>query len=86
MKADDLFRKTYKGQAAIDTRSHGLSLQQRRILILVNGDNDFAALEQLSLCDNLEGILQQLVADGLIESAADDITNTTVMARDYALS
>lgn len=84
MKADDLFRKTARGQEEIETRSNGLSVQQRRVLILVNGSNSLAELERISLCENTAEVLETLIAQGLIESGAKTSASTTVAAQDYA--
>ena len=86
MKADDLFRKTIKGQDEIETRSNGLSVQHRRVLILVNGSKSLAQLEQFSLCDNTAEILESLIAQGLIEPGAKESASTTVAAQDYSLN
>lgn len=86
MKADDLFRKTIRGQDEIETRSNGLSMRHRRVLILVNGSNSLAELERISLCDNTAEILESLIAQGFIESGANTNASTTVAAQDYSLN
>jgi len=48
MNPDDIFCKTARGQIEIKTRAQGLSMQHRRVLILVNGSNDVAELKRLS--------------------------------------
>ena len=68
MKADDLFRKTYKGQAEIDTRSHGLSLEQRRILILINGSTNLAgAIALFNGADNYEIAYNDICGNSSVE-------------------
>jgi hypothetical protein len=67
MKVSDIFLKTSRGLSEIGTRTSTLSVQQRRVLILVNGENDAATLKELSLCDNIVKILDTLLRLGLIE-------------------
>ena len=67
MKASDIFHKTSRGLSEIGTRISTLSVKQRRVLILVNGENDAATLKELPLCDNTVGILDTLLRLGLIE-------------------
>ena len=68
MKASAIFRKTPKGQAEIQTKTDALSMKERRVLILVNGQNSAAELKQLSLCENIVDILENLVSLGFIEN------------------
>jgi len=82
MKASDIFHKTMKGQAEMESRSRDLSMKQRRVLILVNGSNDCAELKRLSLSDNIGEILQALIDGGFIDDGAS--TNTAIAAQDYA--
>jgi len=82
VQATDIFHKTSKGQAEIGTRSGGLTMKQRRVLILVNGSNDAAELARLSLCDDVAEILQALAENGYIDSGSS--TTTATMAQDYA--
>ena len=82
MKTNGIFHKTSKGKAEITSRANGLSLQQRRVLILVNGAHDSAELARLSLCDNVDDILQTLAPGGFINGG--NSTTTAVMAQDYA--
>ena len=86
MKADELFNKTAKGQAEMESRSHGLSARQRRVLILVNGINDVAELQRLVQLDDAIDILKFLVNGGFIEPESEDLTINSVAARDYSLS
>ncbi len=70
MQTSDTFFKTPKGQSEIDTRTGALSMKERRVLILVNGENNAATLQQLSLCDNIEEILQNLLRLDFIKPGA----------------
>lgn len=67
MKASDIFRKTSSGASEIGNRSNTLTVKQRRVLILVNGENNTAALKLLSLCDDIVEILETLLRRGFIE-------------------
>ena len=84
MTRDDIFSKTVKGQNEMETRSHGLSMQHRRVLILVNGSNNVADLIRMSLCDNAPDILTSLAADGFIESGASNSPSSATAAHDYS--
>jgi hypothetical protein len=82
MPETHVYHKTAKGQNEIESRSGQLSLQQRRVLILVNGANDATELARLSLCKDVDDILKTLEQSGFIDDGSR--TTTAVMARDYA--
>jgi len=82
MKASDIFHKTSKGQAEIDSRSGNLSMKHRRVLILVNGANDCNELKRLSLCDNIGEILTTLINGGFVDGGTS--TTTAIAAQDYS--
>jgi len=42
-------------------------MEERRVLILVNGENDAAKLERLTLCDNIVDILETLLSGDFIQ-------------------
>ena len=86
MNADEIFTKTPKGQAEMQSRTHGLSARQRRVLILVNGSNNVAELQRLVQFDDTIDILGFLLIDGFIEGDSEDWTASSVTARDYALT
>jgi hypothetical protein len=86
MNPDDIFCKTARGQDEIRTRSQGLSMQQRRVLILVNGSNDVAELQRLSLYENAADILLSLVEDGFIKAGSDTSPSSATAAQDYAIA
>ena len=67
MKASDIFQKTSSGLSEIGNRTDTLTVKQRRVLILVNGENNTATLQQLSLCDDIVGILEILLRRGFID-------------------
>ena len=78
MKAGDIFHKTAKGQSEIETKSDALTLKQRRVLILVNGQNDATTLKEFSLCENVVEILEVLIDKGFINDG-----ESTGRANDY---
>lgn len=82
VQVQDIFHKTAKGQAEIESRSAGLTMKQRRVLILVNGANNIDDLTRLSLCDDVAEILQYLAESGFID--AGDGTTTAVETPDFA--
>ncbi|TNF87607.1 MAG: hypothetical protein JSU67_07785 [Gammaproteobacteria bacterium] len=66
MKASEIFHKTAKGQSEVEARTNALSIKERRVLILVNGENNAARLKELSLCENIVEILETLLSGGFI--------------------
>lgn len=46
MAPDTVFSKTVRGREEIQTRAHGLSAMQRRLLILVDGQRTVAAITE----------------------------------------
>lgn len=63
----DLYVKTPKGMEEITQRSHGLAQRQRRLLILIDGKKDGAALLAMLPGEESASDLQQLLADGFIK-------------------
>jgi hypothetical protein len=61
-----IYRKTAKGQAEIETRTHRLPPRQRGALILVDGQRSAVDLAKL-IPGDVEATLQQLLADGFID-------------------
>jgi hypothetical protein len=61
-----IYRKTAKGQAEIETRTHRLPPRQRGALILVDGQRSAFDLAKL-IPGDVEATLQQLLADGFID-------------------
>lgn len=81
MNPSDIYHKTPKGQAEIATKTDALSMKERRVLILVNGENTVDKLAQLSLCDDVDAILARLL-DGRFITSPDatsaDATETEI--------
>ena len=72
MKNNEIFCKTALGQAEIDSREQELSLIERRVLILLNGEKDVATVARLSLCDETVDVLEGLLERGFIEAVEVD--------------
>ncbi len=77
MQASEIFSKTPKGLTEIGTKTDALTIKERRVLILVNGENDVATLERLSLIDDINSALARLLKLGFIVAA--DTTEQTVI-------
>jgi hypothetical protein len=58
--------KTPKGIEAVEKRAHNLPMRARQILIMIDGKRDSAMLATMFPGDALDGILDQLLADGFI--------------------
>jgi len=67
MKHIDIYDKTENGKKEITDSAAGLSMMQRRVLILVNGENEVEKLAKLSLCDEIDATIDHLLELGLIE-------------------
>jgi hypothetical protein len=67
MESNDIFIKTAQGKAEIESNDRALSMQERRLLILVNGEKDVTTLGKLSRCENYDEILTSLEEGKLIE-------------------
>ncbi len=80
MIASEIYYKTAKGQSEVESRTNALSMKERRVLILVNGENNTATLEKLSLCENIAEILQTLLSGGFIERQAGSAEAAAVPA------
>jgi hypothetical protein len=68
MTSNLIFQKTQAGRSEIGTNQLELTQHQRRILILVNGKKDSAALSKMSLCKDADEILEFLLSKSLVES------------------
>lgn len=76
MQASEIFLKTPKGKSEIEVKTDALSMKERRVLILVNGENNAATLQRLSLCDNIDEILQNLLQLEFITATGDSSAPT----------
>lgn len=77
-----VYSKTQKGLAEVKARSGSLSLQARRVLIMVDGKRPVGEIEWVVRGGELESILESLAADGLIEatSMAEGVINAAEAA------
>ena len=79
-----MYDKTSIGQQEVADNAAGLSMMERRVLILVNGEHDVGNLAKLSLCEDIDGVLGRLVELEFIETSAglaeevDSITETEI--------
>ncbi|MCP4982379.1 MAG: hypothetical protein GY935_18015 [Gammaproteobacteria bacterium] len=78
MDSNSLFRKTQSGRSEIEANLFELTQHQRRVLILVNGSNDSAALSKMSLCKDIEGILAFLLSKNLVELVESKQVDATI--------
>lgn len=70
MNPSDIFHKTVRGQAEIAARTDALSMKERRVLILVNGENPVSTLALISLCDDVDAVLERLLDGEFIASTS----------------
>lgn len=68
----DLFRKTAKGQAEIETRAHRLAPRLRALLIMVDGKRDLPALSAL-VPPSAQAALDELVGQGFVERVPEAV-------------
>ena len=78
MTSNLIFQKTQAGRSEIEANQLELTQHQRRILILVNGKKDSAALSKMSLCKDADEILEFLLSKSLVELV--ETTQTEVAA------
>lgn len=79
MNTDDMYDKTSTGQKEVNENAAGLSMMERRVLILVNGETDVETLAKLSLCDNIEAVV-----DRLLELKMVEVTEPTLIEAEAA--
>jgi hypothetical protein len=64
-----IFRKTSSGVAEISTRALGLRPELRRLLIMIDGTSSVAKLASAAPKGNIDELLDELLALGVIDSA-----------------
>lgn len=64
-----VYAKTATGQKEIQDRSVGLTLLERRLLLLMNGQRNLAALAELMPGQDLQPLLETLLDKGCVELA-----------------
>ena len=67
MNTNDMYDKTSTGQREVNENASGLSMMERRVLILVNGENDVEKLAKLSLCEDIEAVVDRLLELEMVE-------------------
>lgn len=78
MEARAIYRKSDKGTQAIGSRTHGVAGKLRMLLILVDGSKNVEELKRLAdqaTIEEPEQLLEQLLADGLIEPVSAGATS-----------
>ena len=75
MNTSELYDKTQSGKTEITANGAGLSMMERRVLILVNGENDVANLTKLSLSDDIGPTIDRLLELGLIEAVESTVVD-----------
>lgn len=65
-----VYTKTPKGVDAVEKRTPPLPLRARQVLIMIDGQRDTAMLSQMFPGDALHGVLESLLADGLIDAGS----------------
>lgn len=69
MNAGLIYQKTAKGMEEVAKRSAQLSMVARRLLIMIDGKKDVAALSQFVKEGEFEGVIQELESGEFIEAA-----------------
>lgn len=77
MNADAVFIKTPKGREEIDSKSGGLTLIMRRVLIFLDGKRTIQEVQALPKIDNVEQIITNLEKSGYIERIGGTGTNAS---------
>ncbi len=66
MFSGEIFEKTAKGRSEMELKSKDLSMRERRVLILVNGERAASLIKEQSMFDNVIEILERLEQQGYI--------------------
>lgn len=80
MDPHNVFRKTDEGQQEVDRRSGALSMLERRVLILTNGERTIAQLEKLSRIADFSQAMAKLTRLGFVECTIARATTDTTTA------
>ena len=81
MEHNLVFNKTGKGKEEIATKKWGLSINLRRILILVDGKSDVAKLlSKGSVFKDVEASLEELSENGYIDIAGHSDSSTPIQS------
>ena len=87
MNAEVIYTKTEKGKGEVANRSDELSMEARRVLILVNGESPAEDIKRKALIEDIDSELENLETAGYIqlvagEEAANEPVNETVEEED----
>ena len=77
-----IYSKTPKGVAEVNTRSGAVPLSARRVLIMIDGRRTIAELAPLVHSGEINTIVQQLEAQGLVRPASPATLGATAQAPD----
>ena len=80
MNTSDMYDKTASGKTEIAENGAGLSMMERRVLILINGENDVAKLTKLSLCKEIGPTIDRLLELGLVEAVESTVVDLAAPA------
>jgi len=69
MSDSDIYRKTEKGKQEIAHQSGALSMLDRRLLIMLNGNTPLSEIRKRSLVSDFDNVLQLLIAKRFVELA-----------------
>jgi hypothetical protein len=81
MSSKTVYRKSRKGHLEIRDRSGGLSMMQRRLLILVDGKRTAEEIWHITKVADYEHMLLQLAAAGYIEAAEPSVSSEKLVTR-----
>lgn len=77
MTMNAVFIKTPKGREEIDTKTGGLSLIMRRVLIFLDGKRTLHEVQALPKVDDVEQIIRSLEQDGYIQRLSSESASPT---------
>jgi hypothetical protein len=80
MKHIDIYDKTGSGKKEITDSAAGLSMMERRVLILINGENEVEKLAKLSLSNEIDATIDHLLELGLIKVAETTVVEMPAKA------
>jgi len=82
MRADEVFQKTVSGRSEVNEKSAGLSMRERRVLILINGQRTLSQVQKMSLVETIDTVIDKLLSLNLVEPLRADsrITSTAVVS------
>ena len=67
MGTNDIYNKTEKGKGEIQNKTESLSMLDRRVLILMNGEASVSIVRKRSRINDFDAVLNSLKSQGFIE-------------------